>query len=376
MEYIYQLNDWPRFIWDHEKIASSLGSVRNHQGRLIGRMESLGFSLSNEAVLQTLTLEVIKSSEIEGERLDTSQVRSSIARKLGMDIAGLVDSDRHVDGIVEVMIDATQNFNRPLTKDRLLGWQDAMFPGGRSGIKKIITGLWRDDKKGPMQVVSGPAGRECVHFEAPAAERINTEMKYFINWINSTEKIDPVLKAAVAHLWFITIHPFDDGNGRIARAITDMLLARADKSSQRFYSMSVQIRKERNAYYDILEKTQKISNVNKHDNQGKGIDITPWLCWFLTCLDRVLNSAEDSLSDVLKKADFWRFHPKESFNERQRMMINKIFDGFEGKLTTSKWAKITKCSQDTAYRDILDLVKKNVLIKDSAGGRSTGYLMK
>ena len=376
MKYIHQLNNWPQFIWDHEKIAGLLGSVRNHQGRLIGRMESLGFSLSNEAVLQTLTLEVIKSSEIEGERLDASQVRSSIARRIGMDIAGLVDSDRHVDGMVEVMLDATQNFNKPFTKDRLLGWQAAMFPGGRSGIKKIITGLWRDDKKGPMQVVSGPIGRERVHFEAPAAERINAEMKYFTNWVNGTEKIDPVLKAAIAHLWFITIHPFDDGNGRIARAITDMLLARADKSSQRFYSMSVQIRKERNAYYDILEKTQKISNVNKHDNQGKGIDITPWLCWFLTCLDRALNSAEDSLFDVLKKADFWKTHPKESFNERQRTMLNRIFEGFEGKLTTSKWAKIAKCSQDTAYRDILDLVKKNILIKDSAGGRSTGYLMK
>lgn len=376
MKYIHQLNDWPQFTWDYKKIADLLGSVRNRQGRLVGRMESLGFSLCNEAVLQTLTLGIIKSSEIEGERLDSFQVRSSIARKLGMDIAGLVDSDRHIDGIVEVMLDATQNFNKALTKERLLGWQASMFPGGRSGMRRIRIGLWRNDKDGPMQVVSGPVGRESVHFEAPAAVRLNTEMKYFINWVNSSEKIDPVLKAAIAHLWFVTIHPFDDGNGRIARVITDMLLARADRSAQRFYSMSVQIRKERKAYYDILEKAQRASITDKHSKQGKGIDITAWFFWFLTCLDRALSSAENSLSGVLKKADFWKVHREETFNKRQRRMINRLFEGFEGKLTTSKWAKITKCSQDTAYRDILDLIDKKILIKDSGGGRSTGYLMK
>jgi Fic family protein len=375
-KYIHQLNNWPQFIWDHEKIAGLLGSARNHQGRLIGRIESLGFSLCKEAVLQTLTLDIVKSSEIEGEKLDMMQVRSSVARKLGIDIAGLVNSDRHVDGIVEMMLDATQNFDKILTKERLCQWQSAVFPGGYSGMRKIKAGTWRDDKCGPMQVVSGKMGRERIHFEAPTASRLDTEMKHFINWFNGPEKVDPVLKAAIAHLWFVTIHPFDDGNGRIARAITDMLLARADKSSQRFYSMSVQIRKERNAYYDILEKSQKTRVTGQENKKDKGIDITNWLYWFLTCLDRALTSAEDSLSKVLEKADFWKKYPKESFNERQRTMLNKIFEGFEGKLTTSKWAKIMKCSQDTAYRDILGLINKGILVKDSAGGRSTGYLVK
>jgi Fic family protein len=336
----------------------------------------LGFSLCKEAVLQTLTLDIVKSSEIEGEKLDMMQVRSSVARKLGIDIAGLVNSDRHVDGIVEMMLDATQNFDKILTKERLCQWQSAVFPGGYSGMRKIKAGTWRDDKCGPMQVVSGKMGRERIHFEAPTASRLDTEMKHFINWFNGPEKVDPVLKAAIAHLWFVTIHPFDDGNGRIARAITDMLLARADKSSQRFYSMSVQIRKERNAYYDILEKSQKTRVTGQENKKDKGIDITNWLYWFLTCLDRALTSAEDSLSKVLEKADFWKKYPKESFNERQRTMLNKIFEGFEGKLTTSKWAKIMKCSQDTAYRDILGLINKGILVKDSAGGRSTGYLVK
>jgi Fic family protein len=376
MKYIHQLNNWPQFIWDNEKIAGLLGSARNHQGRLIGRMESLGFSLCKEAVLQTLTLDIIKSSEIEGEKLDMMQVRSSIARKLGIDIAGLVDSDRHVDGIVEMMLDATQNFDKMLTKDRLCQWQAAIFPGGYSGMRRIKAGTWRDDKSGPMQVVSGKMGQERIHFEAPSASCLDTEMKRFIDWFNKPEKVDPVLKAAIAHLWFVTIHPFDDGNGRIARAITDMLLARADRSKQRFYSMSVQIRKERDAYYGILEKIQKAPTTGKQNKKGKGIDITNWLYWFLTCLDRALTSAENSLSDVLKKADFWKKYSQESFNERQRIMINKIFVGFEGKLTTSKWAKMTKCSQDTAHRDILGLIDRGILVKDSAGGRSTGYLVK
>jgi Fic family protein len=376
MKYIHQHNTWPQFIWDHEKIAGPLGSARNHQGRLIGRMESLGFSLCKEAVLQTLTLDIIKSSEIEGEKLDMMQVRSSVARKLGIDIAGLVDSDRHVDGIVDMMLDATQNFDKMLTKDRLCQWQAAMFPGGFSGMRRIKAGAWRDDRSGPMQVVSGKMGRERIHFEAPSASRLDAEMKRFIGWFNSTEKMDPVLKAAIAHLWFVTIHPFDDGNGRIARAITDMLLARADKSSQRFYSMSIQIRKERKAYYDILEKSQKTPATGQKNKKDKGIDITDWLYWFLTCLDRAITSAEDSLSGVLEKADFWKKYPKESFNERQRAMLNKIFEGFEGKMTTSKWAKIMKCSQDTAHRDILDLIDKGILVKASAGGRSTGYIMK
>ena len=379
MKYIHQSDVWPKFMWGHERIASVLGTVRNRQGRLLGRMEALGFPLRSEAILQTLTLDVLKSSEIEGEILDPKQVRSSIARRLGLDIGGLVSSDRHVDGIVEMILDATQNFDRPLTKDRLFGWHASLFPTGHSGMRKIIVGAWRDDSHGPMRVVSGAVGRERVHFEAPDASRLKNEMKDFLSWFNGSASLttggsldmDPVLKAGIAHLWFVTLHPFEDGNGRIARAIADMQLARADGNGERFYSMSVQIRQERNAYYDALEKTQK----NTHATRT-GVDITAWLEWFLACLDRALDTTENTLVDVFKKARFWESHPAGSVNERQRTIINKLFDGFEGKLTSSKWAKITKCSQDTALRDILDLVEKGVLVKDSAGGRSTGYLLK
>ena len=371
MEYIHQLKVWPKFIWDHEKIASPLGIVRNRQGRLIGRMETLGFSLRSEAILQTLTLDVLKSSEIEGEILDRSQVRSSIARRLGMKISGLVSSDRYIDGVVEMMLDATQNFNKPLTKDRLFGWHASLFPAGRSGMHKITVGIWRNDVQGPMRVVSGAIGRERVHFEAPDADCLKGEMKNFLSWFKGAADLEPVLKAGIAHLWFVTLHPFEDGNGRIARAITDMQLARTDNSRERFYSMSVQIRQERNTYYRILEKAQKNIHTPK-----VGIDITVWLVWFLDCLNRALEATENTLADVFKKALFWESHPAELINQRQRVMINKLFDGFEGKLVSSKWAKITKCSQDTALRDILDLVEKGILIKDSAGGRSTNYLLK
>lgn len=379
MKYIHQLDIWPKLIWDHQQIASMLGTVRNRQGRLIGRMETLGFLLRSEAILQTLTLDVLKSSEIEGEILDPKQVRSSIARRLGMKIGGLISSDRHVDGVVEMMLDATQNFNKLLTKDRLFGWHASLFPTGRSGMHKIIVGAWRDDSHGPMRVVSGAVGRERVHFEAPEAVRLNSEMKNFLSWFNGsaslttggTMDIDPVLKAGIAHLWFVTLHPFEDGNGRIARAIADMQLARADGSRERFYSMSVQIRQERNAYYNILEKTQKNTNTSK-----EGIDVTAWLKWFLACLNRALDTTENTLAVVFKKARFWESHPAGSINERQRIMLNKLFDGLEGKLTSSKWAKMAKCSQDTAQRDMLDLIEKGILIKDSAGGRSTSYLLK
>ena len=371
MRYIHQLAIWPKLIWDHKQIASVLGTVRNRQGRLIGRMEALGFPLRSEAILQTLTLDVLKSSEIEGEILDRNQVRSSIARRLGMDIGGLISSDRQVDGVVEMVLDATQNFDKPFTKDRLLGWHASLFPTGRSGMHKITVGTWRTEAHGPMRVVSGAVGRERVHFEAPEASRLKAEMKDFLNWFNEAMDLDPVLKAGIAHLWFVTLHPFEDGNGRIARAIADMQLARADGSRERFYSMSVQIRQERNAYYDILEKTQKNTHVTK-----KGIDITAWLEWFLVCLNRALDTTENTLAGVFKKAYFWEFHPAGSINDRQRIIINKLFDGLEGKLTSSKWAKITKCSQDTALRDILDLVEKGILIKDSAGGRSTCYLLR
>jgi Fic family protein len=360
--YIHELTDWPKFHWSEDKLASQLARVRHRQGRLIGRMEGLGFQLKAEAVLQTLTEEILKSSEIEGEVLDKEQVRSSIARRLGIDIGGLMPSDRNVEGVVEMILDATQKFAEPLTDERLFDWHAALFPTGRSGMTRIMIGAWRDDKKGPMQVVSGPIGRERVHYQAPPAKKLRREMQAFLKWFNSQTTIDPVLKAALAHLWFVTIHPFDDGNGRIARAITDMALARSEQSAQRFYSMSAQIRLERKAYYDTLEQTQKGS-----------LDVTPWLTWFLGCLDRAFDGAEDTLASVLKKALFWETHASASFNDRQRAMINRLFNGFVGKLTSSKWAKMAKCSQDTALRDIDDLVKRGVLAKEPGGGRSTSY---
>jgi Fic family protein len=325
-------------------------------------MEAIGFKLRAEAALETLTEDVIKSSEIEGEMLDKDQVRSSIARRLGMDIGALTPADRNVEGVVEMMLDATQKFAEPLTTERLFGWHASLFPTGRSGMTKITVGGWRDDKTGPMQVVSGPMSHERVHYEAPAADRLTPEMKSFLDWFDRNEPADLVLKAGVAHLWFVTIHPFDDGNGRIARAIADLTLARSEKSAQRFYSMSAQIREERKAYYDILEATQK-----------GDLDITPWLEWFLGCLDRAFDSAETILASVMKKARFWESHRDQSFNDRQRLVINRLLNGFEGKLTNSKYAKLTKCSPDTALRDIDDLVKRRVLVRDAAGGRSTSY---
>ena len=360
--YIHELPDWPQFRWDHEAIAEPLAAARHQQGRLIGRMEALGFALRGEAMLQTLTEDVLKSSEIEGEILDRDQVRSSIACRLGMDIGALTPADRHVEGVVEMMLDATQNFNERLTAERLFGWHAALFPTGRSGMRKIIVGAWRDDKSGPMQVVSGPIGREHVQYEAPAAGLLDARMTAFLEWFNGEDDIDPVLKAGLAHLWFVTIHPFDDGNGRIARAIADLQLARSEGSPQRFYSMSAQIRQERNAYYDILEATQK-----------GDLDITGWLTWFLSCLGRAIDGAETILAGVLRKARFWDRYRTAGLNERQRDMLNRVLNGFEGKLTSSKWAKIQKCSPDTALRDIADLVERGILLKDAAGGRSTSY---
>ena len=361
-KYIHELKNWPKFRWSQERLAEQLAAVRHRQGRLIGRMESLGFTLRAEAMLQTLTEDVIKSSEIEGEILDKEQVRSSIARRLGMDVGALTPADRHVEGVVEMMLDATQKFSAPLTAKRLFDWHASLFPTGRSGMTRIRAGAWRDDKSGPMQVVSGPMGKERVHYEAPAAPHIDREVRGFLAWFNDKDSIDVVLKAGVAHLWFVTIHPFDDGNGRIARAIADMALARSEYSPQRFYSMSGQIRVERKAYYDVLETTQK-----------DGLDITEWLEWFLGCLGRAIDGAENILAVVLKKARFWETHAGEQFNERQRTILNRLLDGFEGKLTSSKWAVLGKCSQDTAARDIDDLVKRGIFIKDAAGGRSTSY---
>jgi Fic family protein len=360
--YIHELPDWPRFIWDPECLAAPLANIRHRQGRLLGHMEALGFNLRQEASLETLTADVIKTSEIEGEKLDTEQVRSSIARRLGVDIEALKPADRNVEGVVEMMLDATRNYNQPLTADRLFGWQASLFPSGRSGLSKITVGSWREDKNGPMEVVSGAIGKERVHFEAPAAARLDGEMNTFLNWFNANPATDLVLKAALAHLWFVTIRPFEDGNGRIARAIADILLARSEDSPQRFYSMSAQIRQQRSAYYDILEQSQKGT-----------LDVTPWMEWFLNCLGRAVDGAQTMLAGVLNKARFWERFLEVPLNPRQRLLLNRLLDGFTGKLTTSKYAELTKCSQDTAWRDILTLVENGILLRDSAGGRSTSY---
>jgi Fic family protein len=366
--YIHDLPDWPRFQWDAARLAEPLAAVRLRQGRLIGHMEALGFSLRTEAVLQTLTSDVLKSSEIEGERLDAGQVRSSIARKLGVDIGALKPADRNVDGVVEMMLDATRQYAEPLTATRLFHWQASLFPTGRSGLRKIKTARWRDDSTGPRQVVSGPMHREKVHFEAPAATRIAGEMKRFFKWYNARSQGDAVMKAALAHLWFVSIHPFDDGNGRIARAIADMALARSEGSPQRFYSMSAQIRQERNAYYEMLEHTQRGTI-----NITATMDITAWMDWFLACLGRAIDGAQIALQGVLSKARFWETFATTPLNDRQRNVVNRLLDGFEGKLTTSKYAKLTDCSQDTALRDILSLVERGMLVQGEAGGRSTSY---
>jgi Fic family protein len=357
--YIHQNKDWISFTWDNNKLLALLANVRHLQGRLLGQMESLGFKLKEEAVLSTLTLDVLKSTEIEGEILNRDQVRSSIARKLGLEVSGLVDSPRNVDGVVEMMLDATQNYMQPITSERMFGWHAALFPTGYSGMYKIEVGKYRN---GDMQVVSGAMGKEKVHYEAPEANQVESEMNAFLNWFNNTSEIDSVLKAAIAHFWFVTIHPFDDGNGRIARTITDMQLARSDGSSQRFYSMSNQILTERKKYYEILEKTQRGTS-----------DITNWLIWFLSCLENALINSGEVLDSVLSKAKFWEKYSQTPLNDRQRLMLNKLLDGFEGKLTSSKWAKIVKTSQDTAIRDIQDLVSKEILRKEAQGGRSTNY---
>jgi Fic family protein len=363
--YIHQRPDWPEFTWDAAELANSLATVWQKQGRLTGRMQSLGFPLQEAAILTTLTEDVTKSSEIEGENLDQEQVRSSIARRLGIDAGALAPADRNVEGVVEMMLDATQNYDKPLTDERLFGWHASLFPIGRSNMRKIVVGAWRNAATDPMQVVSGPEGRQRVHYEAPAAPKLAKEMDAFLKWFESDDKTDKIIQAALAHLWFVTIHPFDDGNGRIARAIADMALARAENSKQRFYSMSAQIRAERNEYYDILERTQKAAH----------LDVTPWLSWFLACLDRALDGADKILKDVLVKAEFWKTHAQANINVRQRDMINRLLDGFIGKLTSTKYAKIENCSPDTALRDINDLIELGILMKEQGGGRSTAYAL-
>jgi len=361
--YIHERPNWPGFRWDSGAIAAQLGAVRHRQGRLLGRMEGLGFDLRTEAALLTLTQDALKTSEIEGEILDRDQVRSSLALRLGLATAGVQPIDRRADAIVAVLLDATRNFQLPLTADRLFMWHKLLFPSGGGRRDPITVGAWRTDERGRMIVASGPPDRKRIHFEAPAADRIQAEMARFLAWYeDKTDTTDPVLKAATAHIWFVTIHPFDDGNGRIGRALADMALARSEATSQRFYSMSARLRVERSAYYETLEATQK-----------GDLDITPRLGWFLTVLDRALSDAEKALGATLRKSRFWTAIAGTPLNERQRSMLNRLLDGFEGKLTTSKWGKIAKCSQDTALRDIADLIKRGVLTLDHAGGRSTSY---
>lgn len=360
--YVHELPDWPAFRWDADALAPALAQVRAAQAHLLGRMVAVGFDLRTEANFETMATDVLRTSEIEGEVLDPTQVRSSLAKRLGLDASGAAPVDRHVDGVVEMLLDATQNCNDKLTAERLFGWHAALFPTGRSGMLKILVGQWRDDSTGPMQVVSGPMGREKVHYEAPAAKRLKKEMAAFLKWVNTEKTLDPLLKAGLGHFWFVTLHPFEDGNGRMARAVADLLLARADGSPQRFYSMSAQIRTERRKYYDILERSQRGS-----------LDVTEWLSWFLACLGRAMAASEVMLADVLKKHRFWQTHAKTVLNARQVKVLNKLLQGFEGNLSSSKYAKLAKTSQDTAARDIADLVAKKVLKKSKAGGRSTHY---
>jgi Fic family protein len=363
VSYIHQEPDWPKLRWDHAKLLPLLADVRHRQGRLLGRMEGLGFRLRAEASLTTLTADVIKSSAIEGALLDAAQVRSSIARRLGLDFGGKLQASRDVEGVVEMMLDATQKYSEPLTAERLFGWHASLFPTGRSGMRRITVGAWRPAGIGPMQVVSGPMGRERVHFEAPPADRLDREVSAFLDWFEKINGIDPVLKAGVAHFWFVTLHPFEDGNGRISRTIADMALARAEGTIERFYSLSTQIETEKKQYYLNLELSQK-----------GGMDITSWLEWFLGCLGRAIAGAEAGLAGVLRKAKIWeRINNQSPVNERQRKVINRLLDGFEGKLSTSKYAKLAQCSGDTALRDIKLLLDRDILVQDEGGGRNTSY---
>jgi Fic family protein len=361
--WIHENNNWTNFSWDVEIISSKLADIRHRQGLLLGIMKGVGFELKQEASLNVLTNDIVKSSAIEGEILNTEEVRSSIARRLGIDVAGLIPTSRYVDGIVEMMLDATQQFTKPLTKERLFDWHATLFPTGRSGMHRITVGAWRTMASETMQVVSGPIGHEKVHYEAPLANRLEKEMKAFLKWFGSDYNTDPVLRAGIAHLWFVTIHPFEDGNGRIARAIADMALATADGTSDRFYSLSTQIEKERKDYYNQLEVQQRNTS-----------DITSWLDWFLECLGRSFTNAEDILATVLFKQKLWGKINEQPVNDRQRIIINRMLESdFKGHMNTSKYAKLTKCSTDTALRDIQELKKRGIFIQNSGAGRSTSY---
>lgn len=383
-KYIWQSDDWPNWHFDLAALAGPMAEVSRAQGLLMGRLADVGMALRDQAVLTALTEDVVKTSEIEGEQLNVESVRSSIARRLGVDIGALAPVDRHVEGVVEMVLDATANCHAPVTRERLFGWHAALFPTGYSGLSRIKVGGWRDDASGPMQVVFGPLGRQRVHFEAPPADRLEAETRRFFDWLNDASNEPPLLKAGLGHLWFVTLHPFDDGNGRIARAIGDLLLARADGSPQRFYSLSAQIQRERNAYYDILERSQKnLPGANsraspkgdRHKDvpDNRSMDVTVWLAWFLDTLHRAVYQAQHTLDAVLTKARFWQHWATTPLNNRQVKLLNKLLDGFEGKLTSSKWATIARCSPDTALRDINDLLSRGVLRKTDAGGRSTSY---
>lgn len=360
--YIWQHDDWPCWVYDRQRLAPLLSQVHRAQGYVLGRMHDLGLELRDQASLRVLTEDVLRTSEIEGETLNPATVRSSIARRLGVDIGALAPADRQVDGVVDMVLDATRRHHEPLTAERLFSWHAALFPSGYSGLTKLRVGQWRDDAQGPMQVVSGPMHRQKVHYEAPPAHLLDAETEVFLDWFNVDQHDDPVVKAGLAHLWLVTIHPFDDGNGRIARAVGDMALARAEQSAQRYYSLSAQIQRERNDYYDRLKATQK-----------GGLDVTVWLEWFLACLLRAVQGADDTLASVLAKARFWQLWSGTPMNDRQIKLLNKLLDGFDGKLTSSKWAAIAKCSQDTALRDISELLERGVLNKSAASGRSTSY---
>lgn len=365
MKFIYQYPDWPNFTWDKTKIQTALDRVQYLQGWLIGTIESLGFESLQESLFVNITQDVINTSAIEGEILPVDQVRSSLAKKLGISIAGFKTPERSVEGIVNVLLDATLSYDEPLSQERLFEWHRELFPTDYSGFSKITVGEWRQDRSGPMQVVSGPIGREKIHFEAPHASLLSKEMALFIKWFNEENTLNPIIKAAISGFWFVTLHPFDDGNGRISRALTDMLLARSEMRKQRFYSMSSEIKERRKSYYDILEKMQKGS-----------LDITDWLLWFLDCFESAILRSKHILENTIKKADFWNSIRLLTLNPRQIKTINLLWDGFEGNLTTAKWSRINKCSQDTAYRDIMDLVEKNVLRKSESSGRSTHYQLR
>ncbi|MFI9532922.1 Fic family protein [Nocardia fusca] len=361
-KYIWQRADWPAFEYDAARLAAPLAEVAYQQGRLLGRLSETADSVQDEASLAVLTQDVVKTSEIEGELLDVASVRSSLARHLGVDIGALAPADRHVDGVVEMVLDATAHHDRPVTAERLFGWHAALFPTGYSGRTRISIGSWRTDESGPMEVVSGGYGRQRVHFEAPPAERLDVEMRKLLDWVDAETAEPAIIKAGLAHLWFVTVHPFDDGNGRVARALGDLWLSRADHSSRRFYSLSAQIQRDRAAYYRILERTQNGS-----------LDVTEWLIWFLEALRRAIVHSDETVDKVLLKSRFWRQRQSLPLNDRQTRMLNRLLDGFNGKLTTRKWAIITKCSQDTALRDINELVDLGVLLRSDAGGRSTSY---